>query len=273
MGLELPADIGEAAQVFNSLATSGLDPATASSQELFDALFKLDGMEVDIFFKTHGQIPGAGNVDLGGGFSSGGGGSIQELASSGGGLFEFSEGGRLGPGWNLIGERGKELAWGNFIFDSQTTSKLLASGLVSGSIKKHAITLDPGTYGGGGSTSVPATNLPTLDPGNVTGDTTTHAVGTTSTTEALAVTQATQEAVKSVEQSVAPALAAMAVALPTAQDISSGIVEAQRAQINQQMRQTSELINVNKQMLEVLSEQGTSGDVGRAVRDAVQSVV
>jgi hypothetical protein len=71
---------------------------------------------------------------------------------------------------------------------------------------------------------------------------------------------------------MAPAIAAVAVAMPSSQDIAAGIQGAQRAQIQEQIRASGRLLNVNLEMLAVLSEQGTSSDIGRAVRDAVQSI-
>ena len=61
--------------------------------------------------------------------------------------------------------------------------------------------------------------------------------------------------------------------MPTSQDIATGIQEAQLAQVQAQMRQNAEMLNELKVQTEILAEQGTADDMGRAVKTGVQSIV
>ena len=72
---------------------------------------------------------------------------------------------------------------------------------------------------------------------------------------------------------MAPALATIASAMPTSQEIAAGIQEAQMAQVQAQMRQTAEMLSELKLQTTILAEQGTADDTGRAVRDSIQGIV
>lgn len=187
----------------------------------------------------------------------------------------LASGGMLGPGVNLVGEQGPELVINGRVFDTGTTLALLGSGAF-GDMTKRAIDA------GGGSNPPP----PIVDPewtggaqslaGDIGVPIDTYTSTTTAPTAAAAA--ATTAAVTSsvetaIAQVVEPALAAVAVAMPSSQEIAAGITEATMAQVQATMKQNAEILEVNKQQLEVLREQGTADDMGRAVKDGVQSIV
>jgi hypothetical protein len=250
-------------------------------KELDELGFSLDALNnyvVNIYIRSHRDEfvtthfsttvePGRGTGDIG----TGGGET---------GVQEFAEGGVRDPNKPaLVGERGPELMIGNRIFDTATTKRLLASGAFA-SIKKFAIEIGGGgtpDYGPidyedtGGAMSlggyIPATRTTTYSGGGGGGG-----GGTTSSAVAVVET-ATQAAAEAVEEAVVPAVTAVAAAVPSSQDIAAGIQQAQLSQITAQIRQSAELLNELKVQTEILSEQGTAGDVGRAVRDSIQSIV
>lgn len=185
---------------------------------------------------------------------------------------EHASGGLLGPGVNLVGERGPEFIVGGRVFDTATTMGLLASG-VFGSFKKHAVPTGQGapSYNQFEATPTIVEDYQSL---SILSQADSQPTATSTVVASAASTAQTAAAISSsVESAVVPAITAMAVAMPSSQSIASGIQEATLAQVRAQLKSTQQTNETLVQMLDVLSEQGTVDDLGRAVRDSVQSLI
>ena len=80
-----------------------------------------------------------------------------------------------------------------------------------------------------------------------------------------------REASSSAVEAVAEEVASLGSALPTATDIASGIQEAQLAQTQAALRATQEQITLLKDLVVLTAEAGTALDIGRAVRDSMET--
>lgn len=208
------------------------------------------------------SLPG---VDGGGG--GGGGGGNQALNEA---KFGTHMGGGL-SGIDLIGDQGQELVINGVVIPNALTNRLLNLGLSP--TKKYGLggTIEAGyvapTGGGGGITYDPETY-----PNDIRGIKPSERAAYTA-----AQTAATPTATAAIKTAIAnvvePALAAMAIAMPSSQEIAAGIQQAQLAQVQEQMRQTAEMLAELKIQTQILAEQGTADDTGRAVRDGVQGIV
>ncbi len=61
--------------------------------------------------------------------------------------------------------------------------------------------------------------------------------------------------------------------MPTSQEIAAGIQQAQLAQVQEQIRQSAEMLSELRIQTDILIEQGTVDDLGRAVKDSIQDIV
>ena len=147
-GVELPASLGYMVEAFNILEEKGIDPSTASVEELNDAMreasgwiTKLDGSIVNVSLNINGgPLPSAGENF---------GWSQSAAANLLGGASAFSQGeeatsgdmrqhgGRLGGGPTLVGEAGPELIVDGVVVPADMTRRLLQLGLAPGRRMTH----------------------------------------------------------------------------------------------------------------------------------------
>ncbi len=186
------------------------------------------------------------------------------------GLSENAEGGQMGPGWNLVGERGPELVLNGMVFDTATSMKLLASGMFS-QVDKF------GLAEGAGSVSIPTTtdfsfisDTPSLASEYASGRRGTGSAAGTGT-RSTAVTASATSAAKSAIDAVAAEVGVLATAIPSSTDIAQGIQEAQLAQVQAGLRATQEQINLLEDLVILTAEAGTADDIGLSVRDNLAS--
>ena len=278
----------EAAQITafataNGLISAGFEATFQQMRNSFNYWFggirdaASSGINVPVYYQSFGNEDGWGGgtppptaLPPGSGDTTGGGGS-QGDANKG----RLAHGGTLGGGITLVGEAGPELIIGRTVLPANITRQLLARGVMPG---RRAVT--GGIFGdedfGGWSTT--ATTSPysqntgtANEPGGnpdigwslPSGATSTPNNTTSSTIAAVAA---------AVQQDVAQQTAVILAALPTATEISAAATAAaaQMAQMAaEQQRRTNDKLDG---ILSALLRQGTAGDVGLSVRDAIQGV-
>ena len=189
---------------------------------------------------------------------------------------KLAKGGRLKQGWNLVGEEGQELIYNGMVFTAAETSKLMASG-ASGDAD--------GLAGGGyiseaGRGAVPSTTsyisgIQQAEAGRFAAAGTSTGAGLPRDGGGDVVIPSTDDGIREASsaavEAVAEEISRLGTALPTAQDIASGIQEATLAQTQAALRATQEQIALLEDLVVLTAEAGTSDDIGRSVRDNLAS--
>lgn len=265
-GVELPAELGRTVAAFNLLSEQGVDPATASTEELLGALLSVDKFTKDVHtieYKILVQgggpvgIPGSATI-TGAGTSSGGPSSRGKSNQLG-----FAHGGRLpGGGVVEVGERGPEFIINGVVVPAGMTRGLKRLGLDAGRGLLH----------GGSLSNLALMGLKQGDPVPARGigsQSSTRSRGSNAPAPATAAEQRRTVApiVKEATQQAAAAVAPIATAIKDEARQQAERVERAMSDLAQTNRVTNRLLaSIDAK----LDDQATNEGVGSAVGEAME---
>ena len=178
-------------------------------------------------------------------------------------------GGRLGAGMTLVGEAGPEMVINGVVIPTNTTRQLMRLGLIPGKTLGTGGGLFEGETSGQLGFIAPKPPPKGTPSGGIQAAMIASSSGAPTSAAMATAAAAAQTAAASVAAEITPAITSAVLASQAGTQTAAALITQATAQT---VAASAELANLLRDLIEITERQGDSDDIGRSVRDSIQSV-